>query len=83
MGMDNHAPQPEWLTYREAAKRLGISRAAVKSRARRLGWPRRSGTTPMDATFVHVPPDGTSSPRDAILSELQDLLVRLEDAERP
>ena len=83
MGMDNEPTQPEWLTYREAAERLGISRSAVKSRARRLGWPRRSGTTPMDATFVHVPPDGTSSPRDAILSELQDLLVRLEDAERP
>jgi hypothetical protein len=32
-----------WLTYREAAKRLGITAEAVRLRAIRKGWPRTRG----------------------------------------
>jgi hypothetical protein len=78
--MDSDASQPEWLTYREAAERLGISRDTVKARARQLGWPRRPGNTPMDTTRIQIAPDGKASARDAILSELQEMLAELEGA---
>jgi hypothetical protein len=79
--MDNgNASETEWLTYREAAERLGISPNAVKARAWRLGWPRRPGNTPMAATRIQIARDGIGSPRDAILSELREMLAELEGA---
>jgi hypothetical protein len=34
--------QGEWLTYRQAGERLGVSAEAVRSLARRRGWSRQS-----------------------------------------
>jgi len=45
----------DWLTYREAAERLGISRTAAATRAKRLGWPRRPGNRPSDPIRVQLP----------------------------
>jgi hypothetical protein len=48
-------PQAEWLTYREAADRLGIDPAAVAARARRGRWPKRRRNEPPQAAEVLVP----------------------------
>ena len=47
--------QAEWLTYREAAERLGIDPAAVAARARRARWPKRRRNEPPNAAEVLVP----------------------------
>ena len=66
----------EWLTYQEAAKRLGIKPDSAKKRAQRRHWPRMTGNDgrtriqlPEDGPeTVHrdIPPDtpGTPSPPD-------------------
>jgi hypothetical protein len=48
-------PQAEWLSYREAADRLGIDPAAVAARARRGRWPKRRRNDPPNAAEVLVP----------------------------
>jgi len=42
--IDNKAPdEPVWLTYQQAADRLGLpTAAAARAKARRAGWPKRS-----------------------------------------
>jgi hypothetical protein len=47
--------QAEWLSYREAAERLGIDAAAVAARARRGRWPKRRRNDPPNAAEVLVP----------------------------
>lgn len=47
--------QAEWLSYREAAERLGIDPAAVAARARRARWPKRRRNEPPNAAEVLVP----------------------------
>jgi hypothetical protein len=48
-------PAAEWLSYREAADRLGIDPAAVAARARRGRWPKRRRNEPPNAAEVLVP----------------------------
>jgi hypothetical protein len=47
--------QAEWLSYKEAAERLGIDPAAVAARARRGRWPKRRRNEPPNAAEVLVP----------------------------
>ena len=39
----NEQPEPEWLTYAEAAERLNVSPHAVRMRANRFGWRKQMG----------------------------------------
>lgn len=49
---------PEWMTYAEAARRMGVSAEAVRHRARRLKWPvRRQDNTLNKPVTVEVPDD--------------------------
>jgi hypothetical protein len=55
-----------WLTYTEAADLLGISPEAVRQRARRYKWPRRTPNEHGAVARVLVPDDnqGTDRPSD-------------------
>ena len=43
MSTDMSAMDEAWLTYREAAEKLGVSRQAVRQKAIRGRWPRTRG----------------------------------------
>src|SRR6266481_7422419 len=49
--------EPQWLTYREAAERLGITAEAVARRARRHKWPKLMPNRPGNPVRIQVPPD--------------------------
>src|SRR3954454_23726379 len=44
-----------WLTYAEAAERLGLTPEAVRALARRQHWPRRSPNAVGGQTWILVP----------------------------
>jgi len=77
----------DWLTYAEAAERLGIKPESVKKRAIRKGWPRQQGNDGLariclpDGTHVssHVP-DAVSShvPRDMSGDDTRERLASAE-----
>src|SRR4051812_36615940 len=46
-----------WLTYAEAAQRLGLTPEAVRALARRQHWPRRSPNAVGGQTWILVPAD--------------------------
>jgi hypothetical protein len=46
----------EWLTYKQAAERIGISAEAIRALARRRGWSRRSPNEIGGAARVLLPP---------------------------
>src|SRR4051795_4168592 len=46
-----------WLTYAEAAERLGLTPEAVRALARRQHWPRRSPKAVGGQTWILVPAD--------------------------
>src|SRR3954452_5784936 len=46
-----------WLTYAEAAERLGLTPEAVRALARRQHWPRRSPNAVGGQTGILVPAD--------------------------
>src|SRR3954453_22537047 len=46
-----------WLTYAEAAERLGLTPEAVRALARRQHWPRRSPNAVGGQTWILVPAD--------------------------
>ena len=52
---------PEWLTYAQAGERFGLSAAAVRMRARRLGWRMQPGND--GRTLILVPDDAAIEPR--------------------
>jgi hypothetical protein len=66
--MDN--TEGEWLTYRQAGERLGVSAEAVRSRARRRAWSRQTPNEIGGVARVLLPtgvdrrsrPDAASSP---------------------
>ena len=80
-----------WLTYADAAARLGIKADSVKRRARARRWPRRTGNdglvqiqVPEEALPEHRPdnpPDipDTIRPNESPLNALRD---RVETAEK-
>jgi len=49
--------EPQWLTYREAAERLGITADAVARRARRNKWPKMMPNRPGNPVRIQVPGD--------------------------
>jgi septal ring factor EnvC (AmiA/AmiB activator) len=49
--------EPQWLTYREAAERLGITPDAVARRARRHKWPKLLPNRPGNAVRIQIPAD--------------------------
>jgi hypothetical protein len=49
--------EPQWLTYREAAERLGITAEAVARRARRHKWPKLLPNRPGNPVRIQVPGD--------------------------
>jgi len=49
--------EPQWLTYREAAERLGITADAVARRARRRQWPKLLPNRPGNPIRIQVPGD--------------------------
>jgi hypothetical protein len=51
----------EWLTYKEAGERLGVSAEAARQRAIRGSWPRRLSNEGM--ALVRVPEGVSSRPR--------------------
>jgi hypothetical protein len=51
----------EWLTYKEAGERLGVSPEAARQRAIRGSWPRRLNNE--GAALVRVPEGAISRPR--------------------
>ena len=46
-----------WLTYAEAAERLGLTPEAVRALARRQHWPRRSPNAVGGQTWILLPAD--------------------------
>lgn len=52
-----------WLTYREAAERLGISVDGVRMRAKRQNWPTDRGNYPNAPVRVLVPEAKVAAPR--------------------
>ena len=75
--MDEH-PEGQWLSYREAAERLGTTRGAVAKRAKRRGWLRRPGNRPGSETAVLVPVDALT--RAHAMSPQADAIRRLSEA---
>jgi hypothetical protein len=51
----------EWLSYKEAGERLGVSAEAARQRAIRGSWPRRSSNEGM--ALIRVPEGVISRPR--------------------
>ena len=49
--------EPQWLTYREAAERLGITADAVVRRAGRHKWPKLLPNRPGNPVRIQVPGD--------------------------
>src|SRR3954447_10106774 len=47
----------QWLTYADAADRLGLTLEAIRSLARRQHWPRRSPNAVGGQTWIVVPAD--------------------------
>src|SRR5258708_4970184 len=47
--------EPQWLTYREAAERLGITADAVARRPRRPTWPKLQPNRPGTPVRIQVP----------------------------
>jgi|SRR5690349_2311804 len=54
--------EPQWLTYREAAERLGITADAVARRARRHKWPKLQPNRPGNPVRIQVPGDQLRTP---------------------
>lgn len=54
----------EWLTYQEAAKRLGIKPDSAKKRAQRRHWPRMTGND--GKTRIQLPEDSSGTVRTDI-----------------
>src|SRR5206468_5741299 len=54
--------EPQWLTYREAAERLGITADAVARRARRHKWPKLLPNRPGNPVRIQVPGDQFNRP---------------------
>jgi hypothetical protein len=75
--MDEH-PEGEWLSYREAAERLGTTRGAVAKRAKRRGWLRRPGNRPGSETAIFVPSGALT--RAQAMSPQADAIRRLSEA---
>jgi hypothetical protein len=61
-----------WLTYREAAERLGISVEAVRALARRKGWSRRSPNRIGDAARILLPSDIDQRARPGVSDSVTD-----------
>ena len=57
-----HIRMPDWLTWAEAAEKLGLSPGAIRMRARRLGWRTQPGND--GRTLVMVPDDADVLPRE-------------------
>jgi hypothetical protein len=53
--IDDQPADEHWLTYTEAAERLGLTVNAVRALARRQGWPRRSPNVIGGQAWVAVP----------------------------
>lgn len=77
----------DWLTYAEAAKRLGIKPESVKKRAIRRGWPRQTGNDglarirlPDDLPAPHVsgPISSPAAPDTTGDSEIREKLAAAE-----
>ena len=54
--------EPQWLTYREAAERLGITADAVARRARRHKWPKLQPNRPGNPVRIQVPGEQLQTP---------------------
>jgi hypothetical protein len=53
--IDDQFAHEHWLTYTEAAEKLGLTVNAVRALARRQGWPRRSPNVIGGQAWVAVP----------------------------
>lgn len=76
-------PTGEWLTYDEAAERLGIKSESVRRRAAARKWRRRQGNDgrarvliPLDAI-----PESILAPTPAVIPDNPALIARLAIAE--
>lgn len=47
----------DWMTYAEAAERLGSTPDAVRVRSKRQKWPTLKGNAPKAAVRVQIPPE--------------------------
>ena len=52
----------DWITYAEAAHRLGTTPEAVAARARRHGWPRQRANKIGELARVQIPEGVTATP---------------------
>ena len=64
--------EPQWLTYREAAERLGITADAVVRRAGRHKWPKLLPNRPGNPIRIQVPGDQFHRPPPAALPPPSD-----------
>src|SRR3954464_11996524 len=55
--IEDQSAHEQWLTYSEAAEKLGLTVNAVRALARRQGWPRRSPNVIGGQAWVAVPAD--------------------------
>ena len=58
----------QWLSYQEAARRLGVTAASVRRRAQRARWPRQRGNNGL--ALVMVPDDVLSAPRELVAGDV-------------
>ena len=70
----------EWLTYAEAATRLGIKADSVKKRAARRHWPRTAGND--GKTRIQLPEDGPGPVRTDIPPDSPAMSVPDDTRER-
>ena len=58
----------QWLSYQEAARRLGVTAASVRRRAQRARWARQRGNNGL--ALVMVPDDVLSAPRELVAGDV-------------
>ena len=76
----------DWLTYAEAAQRLGIKPESIKKRAIRRGWPRQAGNDglarirlPDDLPALPIPgPTPPDTARDTTGDDTRERLAAAE-----
>lgn len=76
-------PAGEWLTYDEAAERLGIKSDSVRRRAAARKWQRRQGNDGRARVLVplNAIPDSTPVPIPVVIPDDPGLVARLAVAE--
>jgi hypothetical protein len=83
--------EPEWLSYREVADRLGVTPEAARSRAKRLRWRRQTGNDgralvlvaleprpPGDHAVAARSPSGRKAVDPALVSALESYIKTLQ-----